>query len=73
MSVTEIALADAQVDQRISIGSGGPVRPGVFLVRELTPLDATTVAVVLQSVDGGADVEATVDGDFIVGLVPEPT
>jgi hypothetical protein len=73
MSVTEIALADAQVDQRISIGPGGPVGPGVFLVRELTPLDATTVAVVLQSVNGGADVEATVDADFTVGLVPDPT
>ena len=73
MSVTEIALADAQVGQRISIGSGGPVEPGAFLVRELTPLDATTVAVVLQSVDGGADVEATVSGDLTVGLVPEPT
>ncbi|MCW2590043.1 MAG: hypothetical protein JWQ86_2470 [Mycobacterium sp.] len=72
MSVTEISIADARVDQRISIGAGGPVEPGVFLVRELTPLDATTVAVVLQSVDGGADVEATVDGDFTVGLIAPP-
>jgi hypothetical protein len=72
MSVNEIPIADARVDQRISIGAGSPVEPGVFLVRELTPLDATTVAVVLQSVDGGADVEATVDGAFTVGLVSEP-
>jgi hypothetical protein len=72
MAVTEIAVADARVDQRIAIGPGGPVEPGVFLVRETTPLDGHTVGLVLQSVDGGADVEATFEGDFSVGLVPAP-
>jgi hypothetical protein len=36
------------------------------------PLDGHTVGLVLQSVDGGADVEATFERDFSVGLVPAP-
>jgi hypothetical protein len=69
MATTEISLAEAQVDQRISIGTGGPVEPGAYLVREKTPLDADTFAVVLQPVDGGADVEATLPGELVVELV----
>jgi hypothetical protein len=69
MATTEISLAEAQVDQRISIGTGGPVEPGAYLVREKTPLDADTFAVVLQPVGGGADVEATLSGELVVELV----
>ncbi len=72
MAVTEISIADARVDQRISVGPDGPLEPGVFLVREITPLDAETFAVVLQSTAGGPDVEATVPADLTVGLVGEP-
>jgi hypothetical protein len=72
MTVTEIAVGDARVDHRISVGPGAPVEPGVFLVRETTPLDAHTIALVLQSVDGGADVEATFETDFTVGRVVAP-
>ncbi|CAN5628652.1 hypothetical protein BH09ACT8_BH09ACT8_61610 [soil metagenome] len=68
MATTEVSLADAQADQRISIGPGGPVEPGGYLIREKTPLDTDTFAVVLQSVDGGADVEATLPGDLTVEL-----
>ncbi|MCV7228943.1 hypothetical protein [Mycolicibacterium komossense] len=71
MGTTEIAIADAAVDQRIAFAEGGPVGSGAFLVREITPLDADTVAVVLQSVDGGADVEATLPADLTVELVSE--
>ena len=69
MATTEISLTEAQVAQRIAIGSGGPVEPGGYLIREKTPLDNDTFAVVLQSVDGGADVEATLPGDLTVELV----
>jgi hypothetical protein len=69
MATTEISLADARVDQRISIRPGGPVEPGGYLIREMTPLDGNTVAAVLQSVDGGADVEATLPADLTVELV----
>jgi hypothetical protein len=72
MAVTVIAVGDARVDQRISIGPGGTVELGACLARETTPLDAHTVALVLQSVDGGADVEATFETDFTVGLVAAP-
>lgn len=69
MALTAISLAEAKVGNRISIASGAPVDAGVYLVRQITPLDAETFAVELQSVEGGADIEATVPGELTVDLV----
>jgi len=69
MAVSEIPIKDAKVGDRISIDSGGSVR-GVYLVRESKPLELDRIAIVLQSVNGGADTEATFEAGFPVGLVP---
>lgn len=66
MAANAISIADAAVGSRIVFAGPDSPLEGAFRVRESNPLDLGKVAVILQPVDGGADVEATLPGDTSV-------
>lgn len=70
MAAQIMPIGNTRVGYRITIPPGAPVSVGTYLVREITRRDQGKVALVLQPVDGGADVEATFAGDFAVGHTP---